>query len=490
MNKSFHIVLLLCALLCLSCSRQKLHEAQSVVAAADSLRTVGQPYTDSTQLAQAYTTLKHWQTIHSDDYARACYYYGRLLRSAEHYPEAMTCFINATHSRSKDHNILARSYSNMGIMCRMEGNLNLSLEMHKLSANQFKLAEDTILYYYALNDMALVCAEQNDMDAVNKNLALIEKGCTDKGVLLKILETKAIAYRNVAKYDSTLYYVDQLERLGYSEPTGYVIKAQAFNRSGYKDSALYYAQKALACPCSLNDSVNMLFITSHNDSTLDGDSILSITSERVDKQFAYTHQQEGLSHAVEILQQDLQRKPDRRWLYAVFITLFVIGGVITIVLRFTKKHRMAKKRQMRLVKQQIAQGKEVLAQTQIRHETLASSTKTMLENRRACFDRNCDMLRNSPNIMQELCWKDYQKMCMVVNEQLFFLADKLKLLHVLNEKEIRFCILIAIQCTQRQIADILPYSLNGIGKFKYIISKRLNLDARNLRDFLIKLAIE
>ena len=372
----------------------------------------------------------------------------------------------------------------------MEGNLNLSLEMHKLSANQFKLAEDTILYYYALNDIALVCAEQNDMEAVNRYFALIEKECTDKGVILKILETKAIAYRNAAKYDSTLYYVNQLEQMGYSEPTGYVIKAQAFNRSGYKDSALFYAQKALACPCSLNDSVNMLFITSHNDSTLDGDSILTITSERIDKQFAYTHQQEDLSHAVEILQQDTHRTPDWRWLYAVCVTLFIIGVTITIVLRLTKKRRMAKKRQMQLVKQQLIQGRGELMQTQIRHNALATSTQAMLENRRTCFERNCELLRNSQDLIQDLHWKDYRKMCIVVNEQFFFLADKLKQLHVLSEKEIRFCILVVIQCTQRQIADILPYSPNGVGKFKYIVSKKLNLDARNLREFLTKLAIE
>ena len=105
--------------------------------------------------------------------------------------------------------------------------------------------------------------------------------------------------------DSAIVCVNQLQKFGNSEPTGYKIKAQSFWGLEEKDSAICYASQALACPCSLNDSINMLYILSHNPQNKDIDSVLSITSERADKQFLYTNRQESLAHAIEILKQDL-----------------------------------------------------------------------------------------------------------------------------------------------------------------------------------------
>ena len=68
----------------MACAPQAVREAQSVVVQADSLWHAGKQYGidegDSATLAQACETLGQWQWLHADEYAHACYHYGKLLQ--------------------------------------------------------------------------------------------------------------------------------------------------------------------------------------------------------------------------------------------------------------------------------------------------------------------------------------------------------------------------------------------------------------------------
>ena len=72
---------------------------------------------------------------------------------------------------------------------------------------------------------------------------LIESECTDEGVLIKVWETRAIIYTHSEQYDSVLYYVDLMQKHGYAEPTGLLLKSRALRGLGEKDSSVYYAQQ-------------------------------------------------------------------------------------------------------------------------------------------------------------------------------------------------------------------------------------------------------
>ena len=141
-----------------SCSLSDFHEAQAVLAEADSLRVEGQMYTDSIGLAEAYETLGKWQWCYADEYAHACYHYGRLLRDKDNPVAAMQCFINATHSRTHDYHILGRVYSNMGTLCHLAEEYPLSYDMYERCSEMFLRNGDSLLYYYGLNEMAFIRA--------------------------------------------------------------------------------------------------------------------------------------------------------------------------------------------------------------------------------------------------------------------------------------------------------------------------------------------
>ena len=159
MTKNLYISLLL--VLCnLAAYSSSLREAQETVRQADSLWHAGQMYDDSAALAQTYETLDAWRYFYADDYAHACYHYGKLLRAQDDPVSAMQAFIHATHSRTRDYHILGRIYNNMGDICHRAGEFPLSYEMFEKSGDMFLREQDTLSYYYCLNDMALELAEQ------------------------------------------------------------------------------------------------------------------------------------------------------------------------------------------------------------------------------------------------------------------------------------------------------------------------------------------
>lgn len=211
-------------------------EAQRTVAVADSLRVnEGRQYDDSLALAEAYGTLGRWRLVYPDDYARACYYYGRLLRNHGDQTAAMQAFISGTHAPHvqrvlplpwfSDYHILGRIYSNMGTMCHLVGEFELGYHMYELSAMAFHKANNSTAYYYALNSMALELAMQKLHDETLSLLDSIEQECTDAEVQTKLWETKTILYRNIAQYDSAIFAAKELYSNGYVAATGYVAEA-------------------------------------------------------------------------------------------------------------------------------------------------------------------------------------------------------------------------------------------------------------------------
>ncbi len=101
----------------------------------------------------------------------------------------------------------------------------------------------------------------------------------------------------------------------------------------------------------------------------------------------------------------------------------------------------------------------------------------------------CEVFRNSTNLKSVLCWNDYDSMCDNVDKQFYLLATKLKRRGILKEKEVRLCILVFLDISYKDMADILPYAESGIGKFKYSTAKKIGVETKNLRTYLVDLAV-
>ena len=276
------MVLTLAALLLSGCKSRAVEEAREVITVADSLRAVGQGYTDSVAIAEAYNTLEKWQYLYPTDYVHACYHYGRLLRNNDDPVAAMQVFINGTHSRTKDYHILGRIYSNMGSISHLAGEYQLAYDMYSRSADLFLKDGDTVSYYYLLNDMAVELAVQGKKEETLAILNQIESNNATPSVLLNVLETKAELYLQVQQYDSAIYYSKKLSQYQKDRPTNHLICAQAYSYIGQKDSAIFYAKKVVSQSNSIYTLGNAYYMLT-NDNTISGiEEIKEVAADRAD----------------------------------------------------------------------------------------------------------------------------------------------------------------------------------------------------------------
>lgn len=467
----------LAAALLSSCSFHDLHQAQNVVKQADSLRAEGKMYGidegDSLSLAQAYETLSTFNTPLlstlntqlSTYYARACYHYGRLLREKDDPVSAMQAFINATHTRSRDYSILGRVYSNMGDICHHADEFSLSYDMFKRSAEMFLRDGDSISYYDDLNRMAFELAEQGKKEEAYTLLRIIE-GIFDGS---DVWGTKAVACKKAEQYDSALYYTSLLLASGITESYILLVRAQAYSYLGEKDSAAYYARLIVERNPILEEQNNALYILTNDDQTKDIDDVRRTAADRADAQKLLEIRQSKLAQATQLLEQDLHRRPNFTWLYAIIATLVIIGTAIGIYVAVKrKKHR--------LLSQQIYD--------------LEAKNNDTIEQKRARVEAHCLLFIQSKDLKKDLCWNDYEKMCDVINHYFYLLAKKLQLDYSLSEREVRLCVLSLLDFGYDRMADLLFYAPNGVGKFKMRVAKKLGTTAKNLRQFLIRKATD
>lgn len=451
-------ICMLLGLLLTACSSYTLREAKQTVQQSDSLWRAGQPYADSAQLAQAYETLGQWALFCPDDYAHACYHYGKLLRAKDNPVEAMQCFINATHSHTSDYHILGRVYSNMGSICHLAGEFQLSYNMFELSANTFMRDNDTLSYYYCLNDMAFELADQEKKDETLALLDSIIMWCSDSDVLSKLNETKAEMYMRVGQYDSAIHYATLFYEKGNHEFNGILIKAQAYSFMGYKDSAVYYANIARSLSQDLFTLNSTLYILTHDDDSKSREDVRSVSADRSDIQKLIEIRKAKLSQAVQLLEQDLNRKPNLTWLYAVLVTaVFLSGG-------FYWRSRIRKLQMQRHV--------ERIAERQA--NAITKSIKQHID---------------TTDLARTLHWKNYSTMKSDADLYMGGIVSKLEENH-LNETEVRFCILTMLEFSLSQIAETIHYGYpSGIKTLKKRISVKLGTTPQNLRDLLFQMAL-
>ena len=487
MSSYRHILFIIAiCLLCCSCVPRGIRKAQCVVAQADSLWHEGKMYGvdmgDSATLAQAYETLgaisfpfREGMGLGST-YAHSCYHYGRLLRAKDNPVEAMQVFIEATHSRTRDYHILGRVYSNMGDICHLAGEYPLSYDMYQRSADMYLRNGDTLLYYYDLNNMAFEAAEMADTCACLPLLRQITCDSIAPDVQTFVVMTHAKLSLKCKQYDSAIYYA---RRIGGSPiPLVSLILAQSYSYLGVKDSAIYYAKQVLTDSKSLYDINNALYILTNDDDMRDKASIRKMAAVRADIQKQLKINQGHLSQAVQLLEQDINRKPDLRWLMAIIGTLLAIGGIIGFYV-YQKRKKQAL----------LAQKIEVLEKTantiQEKKDELVERYQTNHKQIEDEINSRCSMLKTNESIKKNLAWKNYKKMCRIVDQRFYFLASKLRNNHFLDETEVRLCILTLLDCEYDRIAELLWHAPTSIGTLKMRVAEKLGTTAKNLRRYLI-----
>ena len=454
----------------LACTPRAVREAERVVAQADSLRAEGRMYGidegDSLTLAQAYETLSSLgnpilsalSPQLSAGYAHACYHYGRLLREKDHPVEAMQVFINATHTNTRDFHILARTYSNMGNLCHLGNEYALSAKMYELSARNWLSVKDTLNYQFAQYRIAFEYASLTKEDTCLRILKNIECNNVQDSLLRSccLLTRAELCLRN-SQYDSTIQYAHQALLYQETMSTALIQLAQAFSYLGEKDSATYYADIVSHTTKDLFELNNALYILTNDDETTSKAAIRQVASDRADVQKLLEIRQGKLSQATQLLWQDLERLPDRKWVFVLVSIIMLLSGILGLFYAY---------RRFRLIK---------------KNDSLM----------RATIEQKCDALNSLSDKQLEdtIYWKDYNSLCHFMNGHMNGIISKLLQVNShLTEQNIRLCVVTIIGCSYNRSAEMLRLSKSSISKSKQIVADKLGTDIKSLRTFLLEIS--
>ena len=463
---------------CMLIACQPVRDAQQTVALADSLRVnEGVTCDDSIALANAYATLGHWRLIYPNAYARACYYYGRMLRNRNDQVSAMRAFINGTHAPYiqrvvpvpwfNDYHILGRIYSNMGTMCHEDDEFQLSYDMYELSASCFLEAKDSLRFYHGELSKIFEIISLQKYDSALTMLDGIASVSQDSHIVALINLMRGYAYRSKAQYDTGIYYANRVPTT-YHDPAFLILKAQCFASLEQYDSAVLYAKQVMEHPSSpIQNKYNAAYIIVHEDSTISEYEKDSLIDLRYDIGVLRREEMSALSHSIEILLLDRQSIPSR-----TKISLFVIALIaLSIIVFMAAWYAKIRLHRLRL---EASQKLELLEEYQKRQ------SKRLQE-----LEKECLRLRTSNDLKRELHWNDYEDMCKRVDDIFdnfthFLLHD-----YPLNETETRLCVLVVIDIPLKQIAKMLPCAESSVKTTKRRTAQKLHTNGKDLRKCLL-----
>ena len=377
--------------------------------------------------------------------ARIYYEQGRALREQGDQVQAMQAFLKATQSGSTDERLLGRIYSNIANMCRQANEHKKAFRVYSVSAEHFAASGDTLAYAYALNNMAWEQAVMGHKDSALLFIGQAVQCYPDSPLTDKIIESRAAACLFAEEYDSVLFYT-----VPPANDYLLMLRAQAYSYLHQHDSATYYAKLLLPRTKNLFYLDDLYYILTHDDSAADKEAIRLLSSERMDVQKDIEMRHGKLSQAIQFMEQEWSRTHSPWLMIAYLCALLVSIGLSVWAILIHRRH-------CRLHHQ-------IQQQEQIRLQTL---------------QRNIQIIRDAPDLRQELAWDNYVALCAQLNKRFDGFAMYLTR-QGLNEQDIRLCTLFLLGLSHKEIADLLNCSPKSIGKLKDITARKLGVSGGDL----------
>lgn len=386
-------------------------------------------------------------TQRADDDARSYYEQGRALREQSEQVQAMQAFLKAAHSGTKDEALLGRIYSNIANMCRQANEHDKAFRVYTVSAEHFAVSGDTLAYAYALNNMAWEQAVMGHKDSALLYINAAIQCYPASPLTEKVMESRAAACLFAKEYDSVLVYT--------APPANdylLMLRAQAYSFLHRHDSAAYYAKIILPRTTNLTYLDDIYYILTHDDSAADKEAIRLLSSERMDVQKDIEARHGKLAQAIQIMEQEWSRTYSP-WLMIAYLCAVLISiGLSVWAIIIHRRH-------CRL------------------HHEINQKEKVRMQ----ALQRNIQIIRDSPDMRQELAWGDYSALCAVLNKRFDGFAMYLTQ-QGLNEQDIRLCALVLLGLSHKEAADMLNCSPKSIGKFKDITARKLGISGGELAE--------
>lgn len=452
--------ILLVALLVMSCtSCARWCEAKMVIAEADSLLAKGEIMQDTAVLTEVINTLDNpvGRVIAKDELAEAYYLMGRNMDDYCHdFAAAADYYIEADRLQTTDLVLRGRINSCMGFLCKQDSCFTEALEFYLRSSCAFK--ESGNEWYYAHNLLNVAEQYVNLRKYAKADSVLdIAKGYEiDSAYFARMVDVRTLALYNQQLYDSALVRflrIKDTPRPIEARCYSYMKIMHCYECLNKLDSAVCYAKYIVNNSNNSSYRSNAYFYLMTNAKLHNDINNLSLCSHaREDEDRDLQHVSESYAQASDKLKIYLENLHPHRKLYIIIVcSALVVVVLFWIIYVLIKRHRCALQKRDE--------------EKQARRDLLA----------RRIYDHS----------VYFTSWQDYKKLRESANSHFNNMCYQLEDTYHLSEQEIKICLMVLLEYTNKQMAEILLVQPNTISKAKNKIAKQLNTSSAELRTSLI-----
>ena len=473
--------MMLCLALAGCTALQQRWQARQALRTADRLDAQGQPLAPDSLLDAA---IAHYEQRHITPYAklaRAYYYRGRIHRAARRYPQAMHDFAQARRhfTRRTSPTLQGRTATNIAFLCASQGNDSLARMYYTEALDWFEQARDTSRMAYTLLDLGGVELRSGHPDHSLHYHRKVLPLAQDSMLHGYVLQDMGQAYYKLGQLDSSLHYMAQAVHYPYENNNmgiRYLYIAYCYYDWQMLDSAAVYAQKAIDSTTDPNVHYGAYYMLEdwavlHNDVHAHD----SYSALRSDAQRFIGEQTKQLTEAVGKIPLELMTRQNIRlqsWITMLCLFLLLcIGYAWWIYWTYRQLHV------------ENEQAKEELRQRQMQLQRSEEQRAKADETRR----QRLQHLQQKKERLLGKEWKAWENVEHTADLILNGFFIRLQCQHPgLDEKEKRMCLLVLLNCSQREMADLLFLSTKSIGSTKRRLAQKLGTTSAGMWDYLLK----
>ena len=450
--------ILLVALLVMSvtsCTRWR--EAKEVIMEAERLDSKEIIIGDTAALAKTIRTLGSLGRVFAhDDLAKAYYYLGRNFHNMNDYSTAADYYIVCDRISPTDPIYKGRVNSCMGFLCKQDSCFKESLIFYERANEAFKKSGNERRYANGLVSIAEQYVCLHEYAKADSVLQIASSYDIDSAYYADIVDIKALALYNQEMYDSALVCLLRIKNTPRSIEArcySYMKIMHCYEFLHQLDNTIIYAEYIISNSKNPAYRSNAYFYLMTNAKWHNDINSLSIYSHaREDEDRKLQHDTELCAQAIIKLQTYLEVTNYTNLIISIVAALFVVLSTgIWLVYKcyrgVLKKHAKEK---------------------QDRHDLLV----------RRIYDHSIYFTSNK-------VWQDYKKLREFANSHFDNMFYRLEDAYHLSEQEMKICLMVLLEYSNKQMAEILFVQPNTISKAKSKIAKQLNTSSTELRASLL-----
>lgn len=439
-------------------SCQSLRDAKMVIERADSLLVYKIVTRDTAALLSAINTLDGplGHVFARQDLAKAYYFMGRNFYYLNDFSTAADYYILCDRMNPSDPIYKGRINSCMGYLCKQDSCFAEALEFYQRSSCAFKESGNEWYYAHNLVNVAEQYVNLREYAKADSVLDIANDYDIDSAYYARIVDVRALALFNQQLYDSALVCllsIKDCERPIDAKCFSYMKIMRSYNKLLNFSKSIDYAKYIIFHAKNPNHRLNAYYhlidyATIHNDMAL----LSTCSHARDDENRIVRQYAESYAQASDKLKIYLENQHPHRRLYIIIVcSALVVVVLFWIIYVLIKRHRCV------LVKRD--------KENQDRRDLFA----------RRIYDHS----------VYFTSWQDYKKLRELANSHFNNMCYQLEDTYHLSEQEIKICLMVLLEYTNKQMAEILLVQPNTISKAKNKIAKQLNTSSAELRTSLL-----